>query len=750
MTVQYLIVLGLLEGFVLVKLYEFFPLVCLSVLMVQAVVLRRRFNQRAVLAFGLAIAVGFFYAEAQLPEKVSFRPQNVYLRLKTEDIPTKVQNRYTVEGSGVLRGLRTKVVLPFEVPPGSAVEGLVRVSVRSPRLNPGMGFQEPYLVVRPLRAQVILPESPPLRWRLYRAMKENFSPEVSELFLALTIGKRPSQDLYRDYSRAGLAHLLAISGAHFGFISLFCFVLLRAAMKLTPYKLLLNLSRWVSLRSLTAVVVVAVLSFYLYISGARVPTLRAYVMFVLFSLGLILGRANQWLYVLAVSAVVVLALEPGTVLGPSFLLSYTAVLTIGLVWQHFKDSPLARGHWLKRTFWGYSLTTLAAFLGTLPLVVYFFHGFSPLSPVVNLFVVPLFSFVLLPGLFVWTVVYALTGWSVLIGPLEALGRVFSQTVHCIAGWDLSYIQVPQVSVYATLVMYGAGAFLFYRKYLYSMVCAGIALLVLIGAPRVCTPPMVTFLDAGQADTAVVETPKATLVVDTARTGIETSAYLRYRAVEQIDALLLSHSAADHAGGLDRLLRDFKVRSLWISHFERPKDIPEDTEVLTLSAGDKLLMDGINFVVLHPPEGFVPDNENNACLVLKMDTGGLSVLFTADAEAQAEKTMLRYPTEFLRADVLKVAHHGSRTSSGPEFVRAVSPEVSVISVGRHNPYAHPSALVLQRLQHTKVFRTDRDGALRVCREGNTLKLYRWQDFVLKVAVGSPKEEVQNLWRLLLRW
>jgi competence protein ComEC len=288
-----------------------------------------------------------------------------------------------------------------------------------------------------------------------------------------------------------------------------------------------------------------------------------------------------------------------------------------------------------------------------------------------------------------------------------------------------------------------------KRYIPSVVCLAVSTGVILFSPSLCKGPMVTFLDTGQAESAIVETGKTTLVVDTARTGLEASAYLRYRGIDRIDALVLSHSAADHAGGLGKLLKDFKVDSLMVSYLEEPIGIPEDTEVIRLEGGDNLQIGRLDLLVLHPHKGFVPSDENNASLVVRLDTGDFSVLFTGDIEAEAEEALVAY-SRWLNADVLKVAHHGSKTSSTEPFLKAIRPSVSVISAGRDNPYGHPHREVLEKLRTTEVFRTDRDGSIRFCSENNTLRVYRWKDFVLHPAIANPEEEVLNLWRLLLHW
>lgn len=254
---------------------------------------------------------------------------------------------------------------------------------------------------------------------------------------------------------------------------------------------------------------------------------------------------------------------------------------------------------------------------------------------------------------------------------------------------------------------------------------------------------VTVLDVGQGDAIVVQTPSGRLLmVDTGRTTPEDDMgrrvvlpFLRAQGLHRIDALLLTHADDDHIGGAATLLERATVRHLLVSPMT--SDAPTYRRLLDaarrraipitrLARGQTLdFRDGVVAETLHPAPHGPPDSkrsDNNMSLVLRLRYGATSILLTGDAEAPAEAEMERAGVD-LRADVLKVGHHGSLTSSSERFLDAVRPQAAILSAGRGNPFGHPHPDVLARLEarRIRVFRTDRDGAICIRSDGRTLRI-----------------------------
>jgi competence protein ComEC len=263
---------------------------------------------------------------------------------------------------------------------------------------------------------------------------------------------------------------------------------------------------------------------------------------------------------------------------------------------------------------------------------------------------------------------------------------------------------------------------------------------------------VTILDVGQGDSVFVVSPRGkTLLIDggggfAGFSGQESnlgpdpgeeavSPYLWSRGFQKLDVVALTHAHQDHIGGLTAILENFHVRSLWIGRevnspalknlevLARAKKIP----IVHQARGSKLSWDGVEGEFLWPEvsSGEVASNaQNNDSLVLRLRYGNRTVLLPGDAEKQAENQMIaENSAEVMRADVLKTGHHGSKNSTTPEFLAAVRPQVAVISAGEENPYGHPNRELLERLEQAgvRILRTDREGAVHVFTDGNSLEI-----------------------------
>jgi competence protein ComEC len=388
----------------------------------------------------------------------------------------------------------------------------------------------------------------------------------------------------------------------------------------------------------------------------------------------------------------------------------------------------------------------------LPMAVYF-HRATVVGLPANALVAPLTG-VLMPA----------AGLAVLLGHLwmplakvPALVTTFmlkgiTGTVSFLGGWSVADVRVatPSWIVSAGAAVAFAGATILARRSR-ALAAAGWAALLASAAWIAIIPPKpqlrpgvleITHLDVGQAESALIVTPQGrTLLVDAAgplgpsRSEFDfgedvISPYLWSRGITRLDAIALSHAHSDHMGGLPSVIANFRPREFWLGpNATTPALVSllrhaqkHGTSIVDRRAGDDFMFGGSRVQVLAPPRDWAlaARPRNNDSLVMRISHGETSALLTADAEKKIERLLALH--ENARADLLKVGHNGSASSTTPEFLSAVRPRWALISVGR-NRFGHPRGEVLGRLQSAKVttYRTDTAGAVTFYLDGSAISV-----------------------------
>jgi competence protein ComEC len=585
-----------------------------------------------------------------------------------------------------------------------------------------------------------------------------FARDSAGLIAAVTTGETSlvTAEVKEDFKATGLAHLLSISGTHFGLFSVMMFGTFVWLIRRLPYGLLQRLTIYLTPSQAAALLCLPLMVFYLGLSGAAPPAVRSFVMITLFLAGLLLGRKGAWLNSLFFAAFVLVLWDPGVLLSLSFQLSFTAVLFIGFAAEK-KENAEEEGNRMFRYAKKTVFLALIASIGTAPLVAYYFHYLSVISPFANLIASPLIGSLLVLLSLLSSFSFLMTGHYLFAPLASVLADLSVALVRLMA--KIPFAAVKLAAFPPALFIFFYAGFIPYlalgrRKTLLLLPFIPLFAYALLHAleKRELTA---TFLDVGQGDSAVVEFPGGKVVViDAGRTGKETASFLAYEGVRTIDAVVLTHVHPDHSGGLGHLLETFRVKEIWDNgRIVYPE---EDAGPLRrkLSRGDVIETEGGTITVLHPyPEfyssgGSEYGEENDSSLVLRIAGRKSSFLFGGDVEEEAEED-ISHLGRWCRADVLKIPHHGSRTSAHEAFLSAVSPGIAVVSVGRENSFGHPAPEVLERLSGMKVFRTDRDGAVRITETDSGLTVKTFRDFALQTATG-PKTEWQNIERLFSTW
>ena len=660
-----------------------------------------------------------------------------------------------ISGNGLKRGLRYGLT--------------VRPLGEQERRNPGSVRNDAlYAYLQDVNTTEPSQENPLIAWfkdrrnMLTQYLKVNFQGDSAALLASITTGERSamSEELKDAFNTTGLVHLLSISGTHFGLFSMLIFALFKFLIRYLPHRILQRVTMYLTPSQLAALASLPFMLMYLFISGASIPAVRSFIMINVFLLGLLIGRKGFWLNSLLFAAFLICMWDPSAILNISFQLSFLAVFFIGYA---FGDREERQGNeripgrvtgYLKNSL----ILTLAASLGTAPLVAHYFHYFSVISPLANLLITPFIGFVLVALSLIAAFSYLFTGYYPL-QPLVALATDISiKGIKMFASIPFADVRIPAFPPFAVILFY-AGILVYAlsgrKRYLLALPIAPIivcSVFLMRGKDAVS----VTYLDVGQGDSAVIEARDGnTMVIDTGRTGREVDAYLRYLGKRNIDVLLVTHADDDHAAGVPSVMKRFVVKEVWDNGLLiYPDDFLRKTTHRSLERGDTTKAYGLDIRILHPYKGFYTfaDNEaateNNNSLVVRIAGRNKSFLFTADVAEEAEEDLVHLG-RWLKSDVLKVSHHGSRTSSSEDFLRVVESEIGVISVGRDNSYGHPHRETLERLQGMRIYRTDRDGAVKITETPGGLEVKTYRDFPLERTRGVGGE-VRNIKRLFLEW
>lgn len=525
-------------------------------------------------------------------------------------------------------------------------------------------------------------------------------------------------------NRTGTSHLIAISGMNIGLVAGLMFFLLRWLWA-WPARTVL----WVPAPRVAAVGALLAALGYAALAGFAIPTLRAVAMLTVALCGVLFGASYAPSVLLAAALLVVLILDPLSVMAAGFWLSFAAVAVILFLVSGGRLTP-----WKDRIV-GWGRLQFAIALALLPILLYLFQQASLSGPLANLIAIPVVELVTIPATLLgaalsfllppewaswplWVAAQSLALlWPVLTALSELPGVVWAQ---------------PAPPLWAVAAAMVGTALLFAPR---GFPARGLGLLWLL--PMFLVRPVgpgkgeawVTLLDVGQGLSVVVRTQSHSLVFDAGpRLGSRFDTgravvvpFLRHAGLAHLDLLMVSHGDNDHIGGAQSVLSAVSTAQVLSG---APGRLPNSQACL---AGQRWEWDGVQFTVLHPAAESTLKGNNASC-VLRVETQHGRVLLPADIARQAERLLVRERPTQLAAEVLVAPHHGSKSSSTESFLEAVHPQLVLLPVGYQNRFKHPHPLVVERYRQRQVAMADSasSGAIEVRFAAGGYSVERYRD------------------------
>lgn len=660
---------------------------------------------------------------------------------------------------------------------GNRVEAEGKLSFYQSARNPGNFDQKLYYQRQNIHgsvwaSRISVKDRRVFRWRneLYefrlrcrQVLMQALGKKDGSVMSAILLGEKSEldADMKTLYQVNGIGHILAISGLHLSVIGIGMYRIFRRVSGSYP---------------VGGIAGICFLLVYIMMIGWTVSVVRAMIMF-LFRIGAdMTGRHYDSLTALSVAAVAVLLWRPLYLYDGGFWLSFGAVLAVILVLPVFAELPL-QGFW----------ASVSINVVVLPLILYYFYEFPVYSVLLNLLVIPLMSALLFLGL-AGGVLAGITASGIFAAPGSMILQLCKGILWIYEKSCEVFVELPGARLVAgkpelwQVVCYYVCLFAVFlwlrilkkekeqykknrhrnplRKKLLAagIIAAGVS--VLLAREPVRESVNVTVLDVGQGDSIFIRGPEGgTYLVDGGSSDVKKAGqyriepFLKSQGVGALDYVFVSHGDSDHLSGIREMLGRQNV-GVKIRHLVLPEQCFWDEEltsiakeaagqgipVIRMEQGERFTEEKLSLSCIHPAaeDGSEPGDEatvgtyepgNEASMVLALQYGEFDMLLTGDVEGAGEDAV----TEELQKggdshyEVLKVAHHGSKNSTGEEFLKTVDPAVSIISAGEGNRYGHPHAETMERLEETgsRIYTTAETGAITIRirgAEGHEAKLY----------------------------
>lgn len=497
------------------------------------------------------------------------------------------------------------------------------------------------------------------------------------------------------YQELGVSHIFAISGMHISLITSILFFLLKKFNEKLKY-----------------LIVIVFLIIYVFLTGFAASVLRSVAFFIISYIN------RQWDFNLSVNDVFYIAISLLLIVFPNLIYDIGFIYSSTISFSLIRFSYLIKGSYIKSSL----IISTISFLVSLPITINNNFEINILSIINNLFIVPYISFILFP----------LSLLTFFIPYLDNLMCLLSNFVELFSKYLLIFnIIIPKMN-YLFISLYYICLYIFFSTYKKGYLIVILCILSINKYyPLLDNHYYIYYLDVSQGDSSLIKYRKETVLIDTGGSvsfkeeewqkkkeyhlTATSITFLKSIGVTHLNYLLLTHGDADHLGDSLYLIENFKVDKIILnngSYNEYEKKLMKYKDKITKEYNSKIDIKFLNETIY--------DNENDNSLICYLNIEGNNYLFMGDASIKKEKELLN-KYQLNNVVILKVGHHGSKTSSSKEFINNVNPKYSIISVGKNNRYGHPNDEVLENLEKSIIYRTDSDGSIRFKIKNNKLKI-----------------------------
>ena len=599
-------------------------------------------------------------------------------------------------------------------------------------------------------------------------LNTNLQKDEANLCIGLLIGDRTniSKQIEEDFKNSNLTHMLAVSGSHFTYIILaISFV-----------------NKGIKRKRLGQIIMIIVIILFMNLTGNTASVVRSGIMAIYIILASIFHkRADIWTS-MAVAIIIQLINNPYAIFDIGLQLSYGGVIGIVVFNKNILSKILYFDNYIKinikekiqknnkykmqeinnteiklskvkKYIIEASAVTISANIVIIPIMMYHFNTISFTFLISNLLVGPILGFVVIFGFILIFLSFILNSFLMpFFFILNILISIILYIAHICANLPFSKVFVPTPNKLMLVLFYLNLFILVYykeknvknkkQKY-FSILLIIIILFNFIYPLAASTKKNLTinFIDVGQGDSTLIRVDNKNILIDGGGSLYSDSfdvgektlfPYLLDRGITYLDYVIVSHFDADHFQGLEYVINNIKVKNAIISSLgQNSKEYEtflnlakkKKINIIYVKKGDSINFNNAKIEILYPDNEIINDNaKNNNALVCKLIYNNFSMLFTGDIEEIAEKKILKLyekNKEKLRADVLKVGHHGSKTSSSYDFIKTVSPKIALIGVGKDNNFGHPNLGVIERLEKSgaTIYRTDYMGEIELSIKSN---------------------------------